>query len=44
MNFYQILQKLLNIKQALEKENAIIEIRVLEEVKCQYDDYYKDTV
>ena len=28
----------------MEKENAIIEIRVLEEVKCQYDDYYKDTV
>lgn len=30
------------IKQALEKEDAIIEIKVLEEVKCQYDDYYKD--
>lgn len=30
------------MKQALEKEDAIIEIKVLEEVKCQYDDYYKD--
>lgn len=30
------------IKQALGKETAVIEIKVLEEVKCQYDDYYKD--
>ena len=30
------------MKQALEKKAAIIEIKVLEEVKCQYDDYYKD--
>lgn len=30
------------VKQALEKKAVIIEIKVLEEVKCQYDDYYKD--
>nr|WP_316611710.1 hypothetical protein [uncultured Ruminococcus sp.] len=30
------------VKQALEKKAVIIEIKVLEEVKCQYDNYYKD--
>ena len=30
------------IKQALEDKTAIIEIKVLEEVKCQYDYYHKD--
>lgn len=30
------------ITQALKNEAAIIEIKVLEKIKCQYDDYYKD--
>lgn len=30
------------LKEALENETAIIEIKVLEEVKCQYDNYNKD--
>lgn len=30
------------MKQALENKAAMIEIKVLEEVKCQYDNYYKD--
>ena len=30
------------VEQALKNEAAIIEIKVVEEVKCQYDDYYKD--
>lgn len=30
------------VKQALENKAAIIEIKVLEEVKCQYDVYHKD--
>lgn len=30
------------IAQALKNEAAIIEIKVLEKIKCQYDDYYKD--
>ena len=32
----------IKLEEALKNENAIIEIKVLEEVKCQYDNYNKD--
>lgn len=30
------------LKKALENEKAVIEVRILEKIECQYDNYFKD--